>query len=60
MNVYATQVDDNTAVQCLMLTCMDLELQKHFDNTFTHDMIAQLGTMYEKQARAERYEIMKA
>src|SRR3954464_11146913 len=24
-NVYATNVDDQTAVQCLMLTCMDIE-----------------------------------
>ena len=59
-NVYATQVEDSTAVQCLMLTCMDPELQKRFENTSAHDMIVQLGIMYEKQARADRYEITKA
>ena len=59
-NVYATKVDDSTTVQCLMLTCMDPELQKRFENISAHDMIAQLGIMYEKQARAERYEITKA
>ena len=30
-NVYVTKVDDHTAVQCLMLTCMDTELQKRFE-----------------------------
>ncbi|KAK1602355.1 hypothetical protein QYE76_037440 [Lolium multiflorum] len=42
-NVYAMKVDDSTTVQCLMLTCMDPELQKRFENTSAHDMIAQLG-----------------
>lgn len=59
-NVYATKVDDSTAVQCLMLTCMDHELQKRFENSNTFDMIGSLKAMYETQARAERYEITKA
>lgn len=31
-NVNATKVDDHTTVQCLMLRCMDIELQKRFEN----------------------------
>src|SRR3954470_24452207 len=58
-NVYATKVEDHTAVQCLMLTCMDTELQKRFDNFTVFDMVTQLNAMYLKQARTERYKIMK-
>ena len=28
---YTARSDDYEAVQCLMLTCMDPELQKHFE-----------------------------
>ena len=58
-NVYATKVDDHTAVQCLMLTCMDTELQKRFENFTVFDMVTQLNALYLKQARTERYEITK-
>src|SRR3954466_13964110 len=58
-NVYATKVDDHTAVQCLMLTCMDTELQKCFENFSIVDMVKQLNALYLKQARTERYEITK-
>ena len=58
-NVYATKVDDHTAVQCLMLTCMDTELQKRFENFSVVDMVTQLNALYRKQARTERYEVTK-
>ena len=58
-NVYATKVDDHTAVQCLMLTCMDTELQKCFENVAVFDMVTQLNTLYLNQVRAECYEITK-
>src|SRR3954463_9803166 len=58
-NVYATKVDDHTAVQCLMLMCMDTELQKHFENFTIFDMVTQLSALYQKQARTERYKITK-
>ena len=53
-NVYATKVDDHTAVQCLMLTCMDIELQKRFENFTVFEMVTQINTLYLKQARIER------
>lgn len=59
-NLHATKVDDGTAVQCLMLTCMDPELQKRFENANAFDMIEALKAMYQTQARAERYEMTKA
>jgi len=46
--VYATKVDDATTVQCLMLTCMDPELQKRFENANAFDMIETLKAMYQK------------
>src|SRR4051812_42307515 len=58
-NVYATKVDDHTAVQCLMLTCMDTELQKWFENFTVVDMVTQLNALYRKQDGTKRYEIMK-
>ena len=58
-NVYAAKVDEHTTVQCLMLTCMDTELQKHFENIVVFDMVTQLNALYLKQARAECYEITK-
>ena len=58
-NIYMTKVDDHTAVQCLMLTCMDTELQKRFENFTVFDMVTQLNALYLKQARTERYEITK-
>jgi hypothetical protein len=58
-NVYATIIDDSTAVQCLMLACMDPELQKRFENSGAFDILQMLKAMYQKQARTERYEITK-
>ena len=48
-NVYATKVDDHTVVQCLMLTCLDTELQKRFENFTVFDMVTQLNALYLKQ-----------
>jgi hypothetical protein len=43
----ATKVDDATTVPCLMLTCMDPKLQKHFENATIFDMIEVLNAMYQ-------------
>src|SRR3954465_3101148 len=58
-NVYATKVDYHTAVQCLMLTCINTELQKWFENFTVVDMVTQMNALYRKQARTERYEVTK-
>ena len=47
-NVYATKVDDHTSVQCLMLMCMDTELQKCYENFIIFDMVKQLNALYLK------------
>ena len=58
-DAHTVKCDYAIAVQCLMLTCMDPELQKRFDQTSAFDMIVALRTMYHTQARTERYEITK-
>ena len=47
--------DDYESVQCLMLTCMNPELQKHFERSTTKFIIGSLEVMYKKQARTERF-----
>src|SRR3954470_14750828 len=42
-----------------MLTCMDTELRKRFENFTVVDMATQLNALYRKQARTERYEVTK-
>jgi hypothetical protein len=59
-NVCATKMDDNTFVQCLMLTCMELELQKRFERFGAFEIVESLDALYKNQARPEHFEITKA
>ena len=59
-NVFTARIDDYESVQCLMLTCMEPELQKHFEWSSTQFIIGSLEVLYKKQARTERFEITKA
>ena len=45
---YAARSDDYDSVQCLMLTCMDPELQKHFEQSATQFIIGSLEVLYKK------------
>ena len=44
----------------MLFRSMEPELQKRFENATAFDMIEALKAMYQTQARAERYEIIKA
>ena len=57
---YTLKNDIAISVQCLMLTCMDPELQKKFAQTPAYDIIVALKAMYQTQAKTEHYEITKA
>src|SRR3954468_11630824 len=59
-NVHQTKLDDSTAVQCLMTTCMESELQGRFENSFPHLIIQELDVVYAKHARTKRYEVTHA
>jgi hypothetical protein len=44
---YVKHTDDVVDVQCLMLACMNSELQKQYESTNPHDMIVELHGMFE-------------
>ena len=46
---YTARNDDYEAVQCLMLTCMDPELQKHFERSNTQFIITSLEVLYKNR-----------
>lgn len=48
---YVKHTDDAMDVQCLMLACMNYELQKQFESTNQYDMIVELRAMFKNQAR---------
>ena len=50
-------IDDNIIVRCGMLQAMEADLQKRFENYTAFKMLDELKTMFQTQARAERYEI---
>ena len=52
--------DDAVDVQCLMLACMNFELQKQFESTNLYDMIVGLRGMFENQVRVDRFNTSKA
>src|SRR5688572_30352211 len=54
-------MDTNLEVSCLMLACMEPELQMQFEtNHEVHDMIVALRDMFQTQARTERFNVSKA
>ena len=56
---YDKHLDDTLNVSCLMLLSMSPELQKQHENMDAYDMIMSLKSMFENQARVERYKISK-
>ena len=55
--VYETKKDDYTVVTCGILQSMEPELQKRFENNSAFEIVEELKTMFQTQARSERYEI---
>ena len=58
---YRRASDANLEVSCLMLACMEPELQMQFKtNHEAHDMIVVLQDMFQTQARTERFNVSNA
>jgi hypothetical protein len=57
---YVKHADDSVDVQCLMLACMNSELQKQYETTNPYDMIIGLRGMFENQARVDRFNTSKS
>ena len=52
--------DDSLEISCLMLACMEPDLQKQFEDQEAYDMIIALKDMFQTQARTERFNVSKA
>jgi hypothetical protein len=60
MNAYKKAWDVNLEVGCLMLACMEPDLQMQFESVHVHDMVVALNDMFATQARTERFNVSKA
>ena len=60
LNTYQKHLKDATNVACLMLATMSSELRKQHELMDTYAMLEHLQTMYQEQARQERYNTSKA
>ena len=56
-NIYESCSDDHIIVKCAILYSLEPELQKRFESHGAYEMVKELKTMFQVQARAERYEI---
>ncbi|GJR94703.1 hypothetical protein Tco_0266877 [Tanacetum coccineum] len=59
-DAYEALFDAQNEVACLMLGSMSLELHRTLENNKAYDMIQELKTMFEEQAKQELFEIVKA
>ncbi|GKE69923.1 hypothetical protein Tco_1527995, partial [Tanacetum coccineum] len=58
-DTYEVLFDAQNKVACLMLGSMSPELQRVLENYKAYDMIQELKTMFEEQAKQELFEIVK-
>ena len=59
-DAYSKHLNDSMDVTCLMLTTMNSELQKQFEEMEAFDMMVHLKGMFQEQARHERFTTTKA
>ena len=59
-NTYNRVLDTNTRISCLMLACMEPDLQMQFEGMGAHEMVVALQEMFQTQARTERFNVSKA
>ena len=58
-DAYSKHLIDSVDVTCLMLTTMNSELQKQFEEIEAFDMMVHLKGMFQEQARQERFTTTK-
>jgi len=60
-NTYKRACDANLEVRCLMLACMEPELQMQFKNNHAaYDISIALNDMFQAKARTERFQVSKS
>ena len=60
LNAHNKKVDESTEISCLMLANMEPDLQQQFENVEAYDMIESLKSMFQAQAKTERYQVSQA
>ena len=58
-DAYSKHLNDSVDVTCLMLTTMNSELQKQFEEMEAFDMMVHLKGMFQEQVRQERFTTTK-
>ena len=56
-NAYQKPVDESNKISCLMLACMEPDFQQHFEDMGAFDMIESLKSMFQVQARTDRFNV---
>jgi hypothetical protein len=59
-NAYKKAWDVDLEVGCLMLVCMEPDLQMQFESVHVHDMVVALNYMFTTRVRTERFNVSKA
>ena len=59
-NAYCQDKNEFTDISCLMLAHMEPDLQQQFENVEAYDMIESLKSMFQAQAKTERYQVSQA
>ena len=59
-DAYQKHLNDDLDVSCLMLASMNADLQKQFENVKAFDMIKEMKSLFQEQARVERFETTKS
>ena len=59
-NAYQKLVDESNEISCLMLASMEPDLQQKFENIEAFDMIENLKSMFQMQARTERFNVWRS
>ena len=59
-NAYRRTCDKSTEISCLMLAHMEPDLQQQFKNVEAYDMIKSLKSMFQAQAKTERYQVSQS
>jgi hypothetical protein len=58
-NTFKKAWDVDLEVGCLMIACIEPDLQMQFESVHVHDMVAALNDMFATQARTERFNVSK-
>jgi hypothetical protein len=58
-NAYKKAWDVDLEVGCLMLACLEPDLQLQFESVHVHDMVLALNDMFSTHARTERFNVSK-